>query len=105
MTNLPKGLYPLPAGQDVSIFFSEDTKLTKSEQRERAFFIINEFIAQQDAGDNDSAALEKLASLLGTSNPKGSTTRHPAEREAARIDARWNTRRACRAAIEAGYRP
>ncbi len=121
---LANGLFGLPPNFDLkSLFKSEyadedmsesairhreydrDHGMTAQHKRERAFYIINEFVAENSAGDDDVGALAKLAAALGAPVPTATADKSTATSENARIRARLAARKACTAALQGGYRP
>lgn len=100
--NLPTGLVALPPDVDVSFLFSDDTSLTPTQQRERAFVIVNERLAEF-APDAESASLAKIASLLGDEYSAPATD--PVDAECRAVKARRHAREAANAAIADGYQP
>jgi hypothetical protein len=100
--NLPNGLVALPADLDLSFLFAADTSLNPAQQRERAFVIVNERLAEF-APDPESAALEKIANFLG--DEYAAPSLNPVDAECRAVKARRHAREAANAAIAAGYNP
>lgn len=100
--NLPNGLVALPPDVDVSFLFSDDTSLTPPQKRERAFVIMNENLAQF-APDAESAALAKIAAMLGDEYAAPATD--PVDAECRAVKARRHAREAANAALADGYQP